>query len=163
VGKLKVGDELSPWDRRLAVAELLASGIRGWKRFCMETVSATSENSLHGRLESRCETRLSVSQAVSERSNVGADHCETSHKWNLSVDQGSPSSTDLAFGDLPQRLPASASEIGFGPFNKDRYSGPNPPTSPGPLLHWLNLGPICLDAPALPSLATNDWFAPHPT
>ena len=73
MGKLIVGDELSPRDRRLAVAELLASGVRRWKRFCLETVSATSENSLRDRLESRRETRLSVSQAVSERSSSVAD------------------------------------------------------------------------------------------
>ena len=73
MGKLKVGDELSPQERRLAVAELLASGVRRWKRFCLESVSATSKNSLRDRLESRRETRLSVSQAVSERSSSVAD------------------------------------------------------------------------------------------
>jgi hypothetical protein len=80
VGELIVGDELSPRERRMAVAVLLASGVWRWKRFYLESVSATSVNSLRDRLVSRRKTRLSVSQAVPERSSCAADRLHSNEE-----------------------------------------------------------------------------------
>lgn len=61
-----VGD-LSPDERRRAVAELLGRGVGRWKRFRLETVSGTLEDSLGKPLEPDRFPGLSVTDAVSER------------------------------------------------------------------------------------------------
>ncbi|MCH1494268.1 MAG: hypothetical protein L7U72_03485 [Rubripirellula sp.] len=74
VGKsdLDVG-ELSPVERRRAVAELLGRGVGRWKRFCLEAVSGTLEDSLGKRLEAGRFPGLSVTDAVSERQMPAAE------------------------------------------------------------------------------------------
>lgn len=74
VGKpdLDVG-ELSPVERRRAVAELLGRGMGRWKRFCLETVSGTLEDSVGKPLEPGRFPGLSVTDAVSERQMTEAE------------------------------------------------------------------------------------------
>lgn len=69
---LDVG-ELSPDERRRAVAELLGRGVGRWKRLCLETVSGTLEDSLGKPLEAGRFPGLSVTDAVSERQMPAAE------------------------------------------------------------------------------------------
>lgn len=77
MGKTGIDAGMSPGERRAAVAELLVRGVRRWKRFCLEPVSETSDNSSDKRLEPRAESRLSVSQAISDRSTSTSDRSPT--------------------------------------------------------------------------------------
>lgn len=65
--------ELSPDERRRAVAELLGRGVGRWKRFCLETVSETLEDSLGKPLEPRRFPGLSVSDVVFDRQMTAAE------------------------------------------------------------------------------------------
>ena len=79
VGKsdLDVG-ELSPVERRRAVAELLGRGVGRWKRFCLETVSGTLEDSWGKRLEAGRFPGLSVTDAVSDRQKTATESTPSS-------------------------------------------------------------------------------------
>ena len=74
VGKSELDlGELLPDERRQAVAELLGRGVGRWKRFCLETVSGTLEDSLGKPLEPGRFPGLSVTDAVSERQMTAAE------------------------------------------------------------------------------------------
>ena len=72
-----VGD-LSPDERRRSVAELLGRGVGRWKRFCLETVSGTLEDSLGKPLEPGRFPGLSVTDAVSDRQKTATESTPSS-------------------------------------------------------------------------------------
>ncbi|GAA4451649.1 hypothetical protein GCM10023156_19940 [Novipirellula rosea] len=65
-------DELSPDARRRAVAEVLGRGVGRWKRFCLETVSETLQDSVGKPLEPGRFSGLSVTDAVFDRKMTAA-------------------------------------------------------------------------------------------